>query len=125
MNNRAIERISGSNEARCVTILPGHQAELTWDRVQIPMRTVDLLVLHDALRMWMERAERKWAETYVLSLNDCKLFIHHDDLYRFCAMIQAAVDEVPRRVVRWADLSVELTPCDANDPYCADALLYN
>ncbi len=58
----------------------------------------------------MESVEREWVEVYRLSLNDCVLFINYDDIYRFCAMIQEAAEQLPRRTVRWADSTIRIAP---------------
>jgi len=109
MNYEVIERLSESSESRAVNLLQSGQIELAWDRTTITMRTVDLLVLDRELRGWMQSDRQGWTESYQISLNDCWLLLLDDDLFHFCALIQEAVERIPRRVVRWADVSVQLT----------------
>jgi hypothetical protein len=79
------------------------------------MRMTDLLILNQALRTYMADCKRAWSATYIVSLNHCRLFVHDDDLYDFCVMVQEAVDQLPRRVVRWIDFAVTITP------YCTES----
>jgi hypothetical protein len=117
MNYQVIERLSENSESRAVNLLQNGQIELAWDRITVIMRTVDLLVLHRELHTWMESGKQGWTETYRLSLNDCCLFLHDDDLFHFCALVGEAVERIPRRVVRWADISVHLAEHSEHDAH--------
>lgn len=106
--------LAESGASRTVSLLSNKQIELRWDQVILSMRMADLLVLNKELRTWMEAVDREWVELYRLSLNDCVLFIRGDDVYRFCALVQEATEQLPRRTVRWADLTVQLAPYTAD-----------
>ena len=108
MEQKVIESLARSTDCRAVELRQGGQVELSWDRIRMCLRTTDLIVLNNALRAWMDDPDRDWAQTYSLVLNDCTMFIESDDLYRFCAMIDEATDQLPRRTVRWADLRVRI-----------------
>lgn len=103
-------RLATNSAARTVSLLSNKQVELCWDRVTVSMQMADLLILDQTLHTWLETADWDWEEIYRLSLNDCVLFIYGDDLYRFCTMVQEAVAQLPRRTVRWADVTIRLAP---------------
>jgi hypothetical protein len=96
-----------------VELLRNGQVILCWEGIVLHMRIADLLVLNRALREEMENGEQKWAQQYILWLNDCAMFLRYDNLYRFCAMIDEAAAQAPNRMVRWADLHVQLVPLGA------------
>lgn len=110
MKDRVSNRLAESSASRAVSLLANKQVELNWDHITLSMQMADLLVLNQVLRKWMEAVDREWVEIYRLTLNDCVLFIHSDDLYRFCAMVQEAAEKLPRRTVRWTDVTVRLAP---------------
>lgn len=125
MDYRVSNRLSASNASRSVTLLPNQQVELVWDHLIMVMRLPDLIVLNNALRQHMEDVNREWVEIYRLSLNACVLFIHGDDLYRFCDMVQEATEQLPRRTVRWTDLEIRLAPYTANQRTNVDCFSRN
>lgn len=111
-----IEQLAESHELGSVHRLRTGQIELLWNGTSVPLRVADLLVLDKALQAQMGDVNRPWATTYALVLkapvpNECRLFIEHDELYELCAMVHEAAEQIPRRVVRWADLEVTLVPC--------------
>lgn len=110
MNDRLFTRLAESSASRTVSLLANKQVELRWDQVTLTMRMVDLLVLHQTLHTWLDTVDREWVEIYRLTLNDCVLFVHSNDVYGFCAMVYAAVEQLPRRTVRWADVIVRFVP---------------
>lgn|GEM_PF-1511971 len=110
MDRNVSNRLSKSSASRSVTLLQNQQVALAWDCVTLAMRMADLIVLNNTLKTWMENREREWVEVYRLSLNDSVLFIDCNDLYRFCAMIQEATEQLPRRTVRWADSTIRIAP---------------
>ena len=110
MSDRLSNRLAEHSASRTVTLLANKQVELCWDQVALAMQMTDLLVLNQTVRAWMDIVEREWVEIYRLTLNDCVLFIHSDDVCGFCAMVQAAAEQLPRRTVRWADVTVRLAP---------------
>jgi hypothetical protein len=115
MNQKRLDCLAAHSASRTVNLLQNRQVALTWDRVTTTMRMTDLLTLHQALRAYMADDQRPWAATYVVSLTHCRLFIHDTDLYGFCTIIQEAVEQLPRRVVRWIDFAVTITP------YCVES----
>lgn len=106
-----IEQLAASRELGSVHRLRTGQIELLWNGVSVPLRVADLIVLNNTLQTEMGDVSRPWASTYALVLNECRLFINHDALYEFCAMVQQAAEQIARRVVRWADVEVSLVPC--------------
>ncbi|MBX3013045.1 MAG: hypothetical protein KF832_16125 [Caldilineaceae bacterium] len=102
--------LAARSALRSVSLLPNRQVELAWDRVTVTMRLPDLIVLNNTLRDWMEDLQRTCAQVYTLSLDSCVLFIHSYDLYCFCDMVHEATEQLPRRVVRWADVQVRIAP---------------
>lgn len=117
MNAKVVECLAAQSEGRTVNLLQNRQVRLQWDRIVLQLRMVDLLILNRALHAWLDDPQRAWSRTYVVELNEYKLFIAGEDLYHFCAMVQAASEQLPRRTVRWADLTVTITPYGA--PYGA------
>jgi hypothetical protein len=111
MDQKVIDCLSKSSEQRALDLLQNGQVELSWDRTVIRMRTTDLIVLNKALRDWMDDPDRDWTQTYSLWLNDEVLFLRWNDLYKFCAMVHEAIEQLPRRFVRWVDLDVRIVPC--------------
>lgn len=110
MKGRVANRLAENSASRTVSLLANKQVELRWDQVTLSMQMADLLVLHQTLCTWMATADWDWVEIYRLSLNDCVLFVYGDDGDAFCAMVQAAVAQLPRRTVRWADVTIRLGP---------------
>ncbi len=113
MDHRVIGRLSESSECRAVDLLQNGQIALCWDRTVLRMRTVDLVVLNNALRSWAEEHDRDGAQMYTLSFNSYTMFVGNDDLYRFCAMVDEATEQLPRRIVRWIDLDIRIVPFTA------------
>lgn len=110
MSDHVSKRLAENSASRTVSLLANRQVELRWDQVAVLMQMADLLVLYQTLRVWLDTEEREWVEIYRLTLNDCVLFIHSDDVDGFCAMVQVATEQLPRRTVRWADVAVRLAP---------------
>ena len=110
MNQKVKERLSESSDRRAVDRLHNGQVLLNWDHTMLRMRVTDLIVLSNALRRWMENPDRDWAQTYSLLLNDCTMFMKHNDLVCLCAMVQDATEQLSRYLVRWADLNVRIVP---------------
>lgn len=114
--------------------------ELAWDRVVVQMRVTDLLVLDRTLRAWIAAdLDADWhadadgdfsptdfsptedrpawqllpvdcTQPYILSLNQQCILIKEQELIGFCALVADAVEQLPRRTVRWAELDVQLLP---------------
>jgi hypothetical protein len=122
---KLISHLPKSRERRSIKVLPNGQVTLCWEWSVLHMRVADLLVLRRALRSWRENGEQNWAQPYILWLNDCAMFFEYDDLYHFCAMVEQAAEELPDRVVRWADLNVRLVPLSATDYKSRDCLSLN
>jgi len=110
MNAKVVECLAAQSEARTVNLLQNRQVRLCWDHVVLQLRMVDLLILDRALQAWIADPMREWARTYVVALNEYKFFLEGEALYHFCAMVQAASEQLPRRTVRWADLTVTISP---------------
>lgn len=110
MNPKRLDCLAAHSASRTINLLQNRQVALTWDFVTTTMRMTDLLILNKVLRAYMEVRERVWAATYVVSLNYCRLFVHDEDLYDFCFMVQEAVEQLPRQVVRWIDFAITITP---------------
>jgi hypothetical protein len=125
MDPKLIRQLSKSRGRRSVEVSPGGQVILCWEWSVLHMRVADLLVLRRALRNSREDGAQNWAQPYILWLNDCAMFLKYDDLYHFCAMVEQAAEELPDRVVRWADLNVRLVPLDATDYTAQDCLSLN
>lgn len=125
MKDRVSNRLAESSASRAVSLLANKQVELNWDHTTLSMQMADLLVLNQVLREWMEAVDREWVEIYRLTLNDCVLFIRGDDLYGFCAMVQEAAEQLPRRIVRWTDLTVRLAPYTVEQPTSIGCFSWN
>lgn len=110
MNAKVVECLAAQSEGRTINLLQNRQVRLQWDRIVLQLRMVDLLILNQALHAWLDDPQRAWARTYRLALNEYNLFLTGEDLYHFCAIVQAASEQLPRRTVRWADLTVTITP---------------
>lgn len=110
MNAKVVGCLAAQSDARTVNLLQNRQVRLHWDRLIIQLRMADLLVLNHALQTWMDDVDRVWASTYVVALNEYKLFLDSNAIYHFCAMVAEATQQLPRRTVRWADLTVTITP---------------
>ncbi len=114
-NHRVLDCLAASGEGRSFQRLCNGQIELSWAGVTLFLRLADLLVLDESLRAWIGNMERPWSDSYVLSLRyaaspPCCFYLHHDDLYAFCTLVDEAVQRLPHRVVRWADLAVDIQP---------------
>ncbi len=114
-NHRVLDCLSARGEGCSIQRLCNGQVELRWAGVTLFLRMADLLVLDEALRAWTGNVERPWSDAYVLSLRyaaspPCSLYLDRDALYTFCALVNEAVERLPRRVVRWADLVVDVQP---------------
>jgi hypothetical protein len=110
INQKTLNCLATGNAARTVHLLQNRQVALQWERVTLYMRMTDLLTLNSALRTFRADPDRPWAATYVVALNNRRFFLHHDELYPFCALVQEATEQLPRRTVRWVDFAVSITP---------------
>lgn len=106
--------LAAQSMSRSVNLLQNHQITLQWETMILTMRMADLLTLNGVLRDFMSAPEREWAATYVVAINERRLFVHHRDLHGFCALIEEAVDQLPRRTVRWIDFAVTIAPYHAD-----------
>lgn len=115
MNQKPLNCLATESESRAVNLLQNRQVALQWDFLTVTLRMADLLTLNRVLHDFMADGRRAWAKTYVVALNDRHLYIHNDELYAFCALVQEAVDQLPRRTVRWVDFTVTIAPYGVDD----------
>lgn len=110
LNRKTTYRLAEQGKNRTVHRLPDGQFEVTWHRIALRLRLKDLLVLHQALQLWMADSEREWARSYCLRLNDCAMFFTHDEMPAFVKLIDDACCRVVHCPIHWADLRVEIVP---------------
>lgn len=99
---------NSAETTRSIQLLPSSHVALKWDIFQLEMRVADLIVLHESLDDWQLDAD--WSPAYTLWLNLEPFFFKQPDFVAFCNMVETAFQQLPRRVVRWADLRVRIEP---------------
>ena len=114
-NHRVLDCLSTCGAERSIQRLCNGQIELNWAGITLFLRMADLLVLDESLRAWMGNVERPWSDSYALSLryaasSPCCFYLRHDELHAFCTLVNEAAQRLPHRVVRWADLTVDVQP---------------
>ena len=80
---------------------------IAWGWYEIELRVADLIVLHEALSAWSETAG-ECAECHELQLNDHRFHFASGELVEFGTCVRKAYARLPRKVVRWADLTVTI-----------------
>ncbi len=104
--------LASSLEHQQIALRRDSNITLTWNYYVIEMRMVDLLVLRQTLDEFS--AENSQPQSVLIRLNELTLNFTSDEFSEFHALVCQAAAELPRQIVRWADLKITIHPHQAN-----------
>ncbi|MEM7801597.1 MAG: hypothetical protein AAF633_20545 [Chloroflexota bacterium] len=95
-----------------VVILSDNHVQLRWGWTYFKMRMADLLVLNQVIQDWLEAYSDSLSDydRVNLRLDEERIYLSTQDFIDLCDMVEEAIEVLPRKVVRWIDLDVEITP---------------
>lgn len=110
----AVTTLAKHGTRRSVKLLRNRQLDLQWDYLIVRLQMSDLLVLQQALQRWELEMGWDFAAGYLLWLDNHSVSVSRQDAESLNRLLAEAAAQLPRQVVRWANLQVRLEPHQPN-----------
>lgn len=109
---RSQTSLATQDPARTITLTPGYQVHLRWNRILLAMRPIDLLVLDSALRRWAADAQSRRTTAVQITFATSRFVLAHHEIGPFATMVSQATERLGRRRVYWVDVDVQILSLD-------------